>query len=188
MSSAASTAAPASPAADGAAAPVKGGKKKLIIIAAIVAVLVIGGGAGAFFALKGKPAEAVEGKDGKEGADGKAVKSSDAKKDPKAKPIFVPFESFTVNLADKEYERFGQIIFSIETVDAATGDAIKTHMPAIRGRVLISFSSRTVTELTGREGKEKLAQDILTDARKSLGLADDDKSLIAVHFSHFVMQ
>jgi flagellar FliL protein len=93
-----------------------------------------------------------------------------------------------VNLNDKENERYAQIVFSVETIDSATGELVKAQMPAIRGRVLMTLSSKTAAELLGREGKEKLAKEILEDARKTMGLSESDKSLIEVHFSQFVMQ
>jgi flagellar FliL protein len=65
---------------------------------------------------------------------------------------------------------------------------VKAQMPAIRGRVLMTISGKTAAELLGREGKEKLAKDILADARNAMSLGDADKSLIEVHFSQFVMQ
>jgi flagellar FliL protein len=168
------------------AAPAKPpGKKKLILVAGIVAVAVLGGGAGAYFTLKAKPAAEV-GKDGKDGA--KAEAAVEHKRDPKAKPTFVTFESFTVNLNDKDNERYAQIVFAVETIDSATGEMVKAQMPAIRGRVLMTLSSKTASDLLGREGKEKLAKDILEDARKAMNLPDTDKSLIEVHFSQFVMQ
>jgi flagellar basal body-associated protein FliL len=52
----------------------------------------------------------------------------------------------------------------------------------------MTLSSKTTAELLGREGKEKLAKDILEDARKAMSLGEADKSLIEVHFSQFVMQ
>ncbi|MBC7623977.1 MAG: flagellar basal body-associated FliL family protein [Aeromicrobium sp.] len=172
------------------AAPVNpSGKKKLLLIGAIVAILALGGGAAAFFMTKPKPADSTKdsGKDGaKDGA--KSEGAREAKRDPKAKPTFVPFESFTVNLNDKENERYAQIVFSIETLDSATGDVVKAQMPAIRGRVLMTLSSKTAGQLLGREGKEQLAKDILADARKIMDLSEADKSLIEVHFSQFVMQ
>jgi flagellar protein FliL len=184
---------PTSPAPDGKPA---GGKKKIIIIA-VVAVLALAGGGGAFFMMKSKAAAAAaaeeaesesEGKDGKDTKEAKPKAKSKAKKDPAAKPVFVPFESFTVNLADKESERYAQVIFAIEADDAATGDAIKSHSPAIRGRVLMTLSSKTVADLGGREGKEALAKEILADVRKVLNVTEKEPGPVQVHFSHFVMQ
>ncbi len=154
----------------------------------IGAVVLIGGGVGGYFALKGKPEEpvAVAGK-------GIATVATDtekaaAKRDPKTKPTFVPLEPFTVNLADKENERYAQVTFSIEADSAATGDAVKSHMPAIRGRVLLTLSTKSAADLSGREGKLTLAKDILADARKAMDLPDDSTALIDVHFTNFVMQ
>jgi flagellar FliL protein len=168
------------------AAPVKPpGKKKLLVIGAIVTILAVGGGASAFFMMKPKPAES--GKDAVKD-DSKAGAAPEVKRDPKVKRTFVPFDSFTVNLNDKENDRYAQVVFSIEAIDAATGDLVKAQMPAIRGSVLMTLSGKTTAELLGREGKEKLAQDILEATRKAMSLGEADKSLIGLHFSQFVMQ
>jgi flagellar protein FliL len=164
------------------AAPKPAGKKKLVIIIAAATVLAVGGGGAGFYFLKPAPAAA-------KGGDATAAKDAGAaKRDPKAKPTFVPFESFTVNLNDRESERYAQVVFAIETIDAATGDAVKNKMPAVRGRVLMALSSKSATDLMGREGKEQLAKEILVETRKAMDLPEDDKTLIEVHFSQFVMQ
>ncbi len=171
-------------------APPAGGKKKKIIIITVAVLALAGGGTGAFFMLKGKPAEVTaEGKAGAR-ADGGAKGDDKAaqKRDPKVKPTFIPLESFTVNLADKENERYAQVVFSIEAADSATGDAIKAHLPAIRGRVLMTLSSKSAADLGGREGKVMLAKEILADARKAMDLPETSQALVDVHFSHFVMQ
>jgi len=147
-----------------------------------IALVLAGGGAGAYvYVSKSTTAEA--GKD-KAAPDAHA----EAKRDAPTKPIYIPFESFTVNLNDKENERFAQMVFVVEVADAATGEQVKTQMPAIRGRVLSLLSSKTSSDLKGREGKEKLAVDILAEARLAMGLSAEDKSLREIHFSQFVMQ
>ena len=214
------SAAPAATAPADAAAP-KGGKKKLIIIIAAVLVLVLGGGGAAFMLMKKKPAEGEE-----EGGDGhakpakaKAEQHAEPVKqravyDPKKPPVFVPLDPFTVNLADKESERFAQIGVTLEITDAKTGDELKLFMPAIRNNILMVLSQKTAAQLSTREGKEKLARSIQYAAVRPLGFDIDDEDeddeaaaettpkkkkkkkklppnnlpVAAVHFSNFIVQ
>jgi flagellar basal body-associated protein FliL len=52
----------------------------------------------------------------------------------------------------------------------------------------MALSSKSAADLMGREGKEQLAKEILGETRKAMDLPEDDKTLIEVHFSQFVMQ
>ncbi len=171
------SAAPA--AAADAAPPAKGGKKKLIIIIAAALLVVLGGGGAAFFLMKKKPAEGDE--DGAEG--GKAevhqpVAKAKPKRDPALPPVFVPLDPFTVNLADKESERYAQIGVTLEIDDAKTGEQIKLYMPAIRNNILMVLSHKTAAELLTRDGKDKLAKSILYATVRPLGYEiDDDEEL-----------
>lgn len=168
--------------ADAAAAPAKGGKKKLIIIIVAVVLLLVLGGGGAFMMLKKKPAE-----DEEEGSDGHA-KTSQTKgkakdehaaappptlRDPKHPPVFVPLDPFTVNLADKESERYAQIGVTLEIDDPKLGEQLKVYMPAIRNNVLMVLSNKTAAQLLSREGKEKLARNILLASVQPLGYPVD---------------
>jgi flagellar protein FliL len=146
-------------------APAKGGgKKKLIIILAAVLVLVLGGGGAALLLLKKKaPAEDEDGEFIEEVAQAVPVK-------PGAPPVFIPLDPFTVNLADKEVDRFAQIGITLEVVDAKTGDMIKTYLPAIRSNVLMVLSHKTSAELLSREGKERLAREIMRESVRPMGV------------------
>jgi len=200
-----------------AAPPAKGGKKKLIIIIAAVLLLVLGGGGAAFVLMKKKPAEGEE-----DGADGGGHAKAEAhepapkarpKHDPKHPPVFVPLDPFTVNLADKESERYAQIGVTLEIEDAKTGEELKVYMPAIRNNILMVLSHKTAAQLLTREGKEKLAQSILYASVRPLGFDIDEEEeeeapaadappkkkkkkkkapsnlpVTAVHFSNFIVQ
>ena len=202
------------------AAP-KGGKKKLIIIIAAVLVLVLGGGGAAFMLMKKKPVEGEEDAgDGhaKPKAEAKAAHAEPVKQrpqyDPKHPPVFVPLDPFTVNLADKESERYAQIGVTLEIAEAKTGEDIKLYMPAIRNNILMVLSQKTAAQLSTREGKEKLARSIQYAAVRPLGFDIDDEDdddeaaadaapkkkkkkkklppnnlpVAAVHFSNFIVQ
>jgi flagellar FliL protein len=199
--------------------PAKGGKKKLIIIIAAVLLLVLVGGGAAFFLMKKKPAEGEDGEE--DGGHGKAKAEAHEpapkpkpKHDPKHPPVFVPLDPFTVNLADKDNERYAQVGVTLEIEDAKTGEELKLYMPAIRNNILMVLSHRTAAQLLTREGKDKLAQSILYAAVRPLGydIEEDEEEeepaaadappkkkkkkkkpptnlpVTAVHFSNFIVQ
>jgi flagellar FliL protein len=170
----------AAPAATANAAPAaKGGKKKLIIIIiAAVLVLVLGGGGAAFFLTKKPTVEGEETADedgGHAKAEAPAAKAK-PKHDPKHPPTFVPLDPFTVNLADRESERYAQVAVTLEIDDAKTADELKLYMPAIRNNILMVLSHKTAEQLLTRAGKEKLATAILYAAVRPLGYDIDEEA------------
>ena len=200
-----------------AASAAKGGKKKLIIIMAAVLVLVLGGGGAAFFLMKKNPAEGEETADEGDGrhakADAPAAKAK-PKHDAKRPPIFLPLDPFTVNLADRDSERYAQVAVTLELDDSKTADDLKLYMPAIRNNILMVLSHKTAEQLLTREGKQKLATAILYASVRPLGYEVDEEEadpedpapdtpakkkkkkkaappvlpVTAVHFSNFIVQ
>lgn len=162
------TAAPdATPASD---APAPKGKKKLIIIIAAVLLLVLIGGGATVFLLKKKAAEAQAAEDGGEAGQGSAAI---AKPDPNNPPVFLALDPFTVNLADKDTDRFAQIGVTLEVKDVITSEQLKSFMPSIRNNVLMILAHKTSAELLTLEGKEKLAREILRAAVRPMGVELD---------------
>jgi flagellar protein FliL len=179
--------------------PTKGGKKKLIVIAASLAVLLAGGGGGAYVVIKKRAAAAAAAaeEDGAGGADKHEAKI--AKADLKHAPTFVPLDPFTVNLADREAERYAQIGMTLELTDAKAGDLLKAYMPAIRNNILLVLAGKTAAQLMEHEGKMQLANEVRAAALKPLGYTvkasdkpvadgDDGPPIRAVHFSNFIIQ
>lgn len=163
-------AAPAAPEAAHAeeAAPVKKGKKKLIIIiAAAVLVLAAGGGGAAFYFKKKAAAEAEA-----EEADSSTHAEKDAhpKVDLNVPPVFVPLDPFTVNLADKDSDRYAQIAVTLQVEDAKFAEKMKAFMPAIRNSILMVLAHKTSAELLERSGKQALAEEIMREAARPMGI------------------
>jgi len=156
------------PAADN-AAPKGGGSKKLIIILAAVLLLVLAGGGAALMLLKKKPAEDEDGEAIEAPVKARAHVRSDQP------PTFVPLDPFTVNLADKDVDRFAQIGITLQVEDPKFADQIKAYMPAIRSNVLLVLSRKTAVELLTPEGKEKLARDIMRESVRPMGIELDDE-------------
>lgn len=177
----------------------KGKKKLLIIIIAVVLLLAVGGAGAAWYVMKQKAAaaaaaeeEAAAAEDESDGGHAKPAKkkkTKDKEKDKhKGAPAFSPLDPFTVNLADPNAERYAQIGITLELEDAKEADQIKNYMPAIRNNILMVLSHKTSAELLDREGKEKLAAEIKTEALRALDADPDHAPIRAVHFSNFIVQ
>lgn len=182
------------------AVPAKAGKKKLIIVLAVVLLLLAAAGGGLVFWLKAK-AHAAQEADEAEAAGEVAGHKAAPKRDPKVVPVFVALDSFTVNLADREAERYAQIGISLELADAKAGERIKVFMPAIRNNILMVLAHKRSSDLLERAGKEKLADEVLRETERALGIdplppgaaakrnADPEaRPVRAVHFSNFIIQ
>jgi flagellar FliL protein len=150
-----------SAAAAEAAPPAKGKKKLLLIVGLVVVVLALAGVAALVLLKKGSAEEDAEAADGKPRAA--------AKRDPKAVPTFVPLDPFTVNLADRHADRYAQVGITLEVVDAATAEQIKTFMPAIRNNILMVLAHKTSEVLLERDGKLKLAGQVQRETSRALG-------------------
>lgn len=157
------------------AAPAKSaGKKKLIIIIAAVLLLVLGGGGAAIVMMKKKAAAAAEA-DGEDGAETQQVAEPAHKDEHKKPPIFVPLDPFTVNLADRDAERYAQVGVTLEIEDAKVGEELKLYLPAIRNNILMLLAHKTAGELLTREGKLKLAREIRRESMLPLGYTMPDE-------------
>lgn len=183
------------PAAEAAEAPVaKGGSKKklLIIIGAALLLVLIAGGVAGYFVMQQRKAAAAAAEAGDEVQEAHPKK----KDDKKAAPVFLPLEIFTVNLADREAERYAQVGITLELADNTVSDKLKAYMPAIRNDILMLLAHKKAEELQEREGKVALAREVKRVASKPLTDddshdkkdGDDDEPVRAVHFSAFIIQ
>jgi flagellar FliL protein len=138
--------------AEAPAAPAPKSRKKLIIIIA-AAVLVLGGGAAAWMMMgkhkEGEPAAAEK----------KLAK-------PEGPPVFLPLESFVVNLQPPTSNQFLQVDITLRLADAHAVDAVKALMPEVRDRILRLLATRTAPELVAAGGREQLADAIRTEVMR----------------------
>lgn len=141
------------------AAPKPKGKKGLILGLVAVLLLAVAGAAWLLLARGGADEEEEAGAPPPAAHAGK----------PAAPPTYLPLEAMVVNLADAGGEKFAQVGVTLELMDQETSDKVKAHLPSIRSAVLLLVSQRTSEELLTREGKDKLARDILREASAPLG-------------------
>ena len=198
-------------AATDAVAPKKGKKKLIIIVAAVLLVVLAGGGAALMMKKKAAAAEGDEA-DAEHAAPAKTAKAA-PKHDPKAVPTFVPLDPFTVNLADRNAERYAQVGITLEIEDAKVADQLKAYMPAIRNNILLALADKTAEQRMERDGKTKLADQVRRETARAMGYEVEDPEeedadteakpttkkkkkkkveqvlpVTAVHFSNFIIQ
>lgn len=199
------TAAPAET-TDAAPAPKKSRKKLVIVL--VVALLVLGVAGGGFMFYSKKKAAAQAELEAEAEADGTTVKKAakEPKRDPKFKPSFLTLDLFTVNLADQDFDRYLQVQMSLELSDEAASEKVKNYMPAVRNNILMVLSQKGSAELMLKDGKVKLADELLWAVARTVGVevSNDDllgpdgqavrrkllqkSPVIGVHFSNFIIQ
>ena len=130
--------------------------KKMLVIVAVLAVLGVAL-AGGWFYLSKQQAAALDEDEEEEVA---------AVVEPSGPPTYLPLDNMVVNLADPGGERVAQIGITLEITSALELEKVKAYLPTIRSDVLLLVSQRTADELLSREGKEKLAEDVLTAASR----------------------
>ena len=161
----------------------KAGRRKLILIAAAVVIL-LGAVAGAAWHFAQSDAAEPPVAKGKSAAKGK-----DKEVEKEKKPsVFMTLDTFTVNLQEENGGHYLQTSVVFEVADDKTADLIKTQMPVIRSKMLLLLSSKRPSEIKTLEGKEKLASEITTEARKHAKLKSPELGLTNVHFNAFVIQ
>ena len=148
---------------------VKSGKKKLILIGVIVLVVLAIAGGGAAWWLKKRAAHAAA--LAEEEGGGKAV--VEHKVDMSHPPTFLPLDPFVVNLADRDADRYAQIGITLELESPAFAEQLKGFMPAVRNAILMVIAHKSAKELLDRSGKEELADEILREAGKPMGIEPD---------------
>lgn len=150
--------------ADETTVPPKKSRKMLVIVGLLVLVLVLAG-VGAFVYISKQRAAAMLDQDEEPVAQ---------QHTPKGPPAYLPLDNMVVNLADPGGQRVAQIGITLELQDVTATERVKQYLPTIRSSILLLTSQRTSDELLQREGKEKLAKDILREASRPFGDVEED--------------
>ena len=143
-------------------------KKKLFIIIGAVVVLLGGGGVGTWLLTQGSD------------------KPGEEQFEPTKAPVFLPLETFTVNLQDGD--RYLQTDITLQVADEAQVDEFKLQMPRVRSRLLALLSSKHAENLITPEDKKKLVQEIMAQLNQPFYPKGKPQQVIDVLFTSFVIQ
>lgn len=156
------------------AQPPAGNKTKKILIYAVIGLLVVALGVTVFLLLRTKPAE-------------QGPAAEPAKVEARA-ALYVPFKPFVVNFAEKGPARFLQVEIQVVASSPEVNEALNLHTPAIRNDVNMLLASQTFEQVSSREGKEQLREEIRKSIQAILERQQVAGSVDAVYFTSFVMQ
>lgn len=149
----------------------KKSKVKLIVIAAVVVALVAGGGAYYFLFFK-KDAHA----------------SKELAQPEKKAPVFVPLESFVVNLHADSGEHYVQTELTIQVDSEEDSELIKAHMPEVRNRIINLLTSKRTEEILTPEGKDLLNKEIIAQMKAPFSGNKQKQKVMSVFYTSFVVQ
>ncbi len=161
------------------AAPPK--KKRGVLILLLMLLLLLGGAGGTAWYFLGRHEPEAPAKGGAKPAAGKNV--------PAKPPVFVPLETFTVNLQREDASsQYLQVGLTVKVADERVVDAIKQYMPEIRNRILLLLSSKKAGEISSLEGKQALAKALTAEIAQTLTGAVPKEAVDSVLFTSFVVQ
>lgn len=143
--------------------------KKMLIIGIVVALIAIGGGVAAYLMMQHKP------------------KHEEAKEEAKVS-VFLPLETFTVNLQADPDEQYLQVEMTLQVSEEKDTEIIKLHMPELRNRILLLLSSKKSSEIASMEGKQMLSNEIIKQVKLPFSGSKNTQKLTGVFFTSFVIQ
>ncbi|MDI1308511.1 MAG: flagellar basal body-associated protein FliL [Methylotenera sp.] len=146
-------------------------KKKLIVMIAVAVLLAGGAGAGWFLTHQKSDHK-------------KEVKHEE----PAQVPVFVSLDVFTVNLQPDPDDKFLQTEISLQVANAEQAELLKAQMPAVRSRLLMLLTSKTASDISTSEGKQKLSDEIVAEIVKPFSKNAKPQEVLGVFFTSFVIQ
>ncbi|ATA24384.1 flagellar basal body-associated protein FliL [Brenneria goodwinii] len=109
---------------------------------------------------------------------------------PPPKPVFMPLDTFTVNLvnADNDPDRVLYVGFTLRLPDEATHTRFNNYLPEVRSRLLLLLSRQSATELANEQGKQKLIEDIKEVLSPPLIPGQPNQVVTDVLFTAFILR
>lgn len=157
-----------------------GGKPTLFIILAIINMLVvIGVGAMLYMGQKKKASE--PGIDDVIKGEHEKLKEEEKSKDFIGK--LVPLETFLVNISGTRGRKLVKINMELEVTNAEVQEEVEKIKPKIRDYIIIIASSKTFNEISTREGKDALREEI----KNQINLFLTKGQIVKVYFTEFIL-
>jgi flagellar FliL protein len=153
------------------------GRKKIMIIAGVVVASAALIGAVLIYTLNSRNAEsAVEA-----GSDRKAEQ---VKK--RGVPVMYPLEAFIVNISDGSDMRYLKVKVELETNLSAENvkKELDPFLAPLRDSILVLLTTKTIQDVQGLPGKNRLREEILAAANRVL----PSGKISTVYFTDFVVQ
>ncbi len=157
-----------------------GSKPTLFILLAIVNMLVVMG-VGVMLYLGQKKKEAQPGIDDVIQGEHDQLKKEEASKEFIGK--LVPLETFLVNISNSRGRKLVKINMELEVTNAEVQEEVEKIKPKIRDYIIIITSSKTFNEISTREGKDALREEI----KNQINLFLTKGQITKVYFTEFIL-
>jgi flagellar FliL protein len=96
--------------------------------------------------------------------------------------------AFTVNFSSRGRQRYLQVDVTVLTRNAEVFNALQTHLPLVKNRLVMLFGGEIYDELQTDEGKELLRQKALEALQEIIKQEVGVEGVEEVLFTNFVMQ
>lgn len=152
----------AAAAAEPAAAPSGGSKSNTVMIALVVINMTVVGGVG-FMLYQGRKKEAAEPKIEQVIKGEKEAQEHEKEGGGEEKKFVgqvIPLEKFIVNLAGSKGRKVASVSMELEVKGAAVQEEIDKRKAQLRDIIIIILSSKTYEEVSTREGKDNIRNEI----------------------------
>jgi len=133
----------------------------------------------------GEKGEGKEEGKGHGAAHGGAAGESGANLDPAGSPgPILKLDNFIIQLRGTDTDRYVRVAFDLELATEGDRSAVQTRMPHIRDAIIAYFSDRSLDELRGSEGMERVKTAVLKKLDEILGA----KKVRSVFITELVIQ
>ncbi len=172
----------AAPAPEAASAPPPSGNKSSIVLVALAVVNMAIVAAVGFMLFKGKQKEAQEPKIEQVIKGEHEAQAHDHEKQNSFIGKVVPLETFIVNLAESKGRKVAKVNIELELQGNDIADEIDKRKAQVRDIIIILLSSKTYDEVSTREGKEALRNEIKEQLNSFLTTGE----ISAIYFTEFI--
>lgn len=157
-----------------------GGKPTLFILLAVINMAVVMG-VGVMLYLGQKKKEAEPGIDDVIKGEHEKVEQEEHSKEFIGK--LVPLETFLVNVSGSRGRKLVKINMELEVTNAEVQEEVEKIKPKIRDYIIIIASSKTFNEISTREGKDALREEI----KNQINLFLTKGQITKVYFTEFIL-
>lgn len=102
-------------------------------------------------------------------------------------PVFVPVETFTINLQAPE-SAYLHTAFELKVPSQAMAEQVKLYMPELRNGVIFLLSTKQGPDLASPEGKQKLGGELAVMMNGLLSKSGLKDVVQGVNFTSFIIQ
>ena len=95
-----------------------------------------------------------------------------------------PLESFIVNLADQDANRYLKLTAHLEVANESVVSAVEARNPQIRDAFITLLASKSIADVADVKGKVKLRREMIMRLNDILG----EGSVTQVYFTEFIVQ